>query len=116
MNKILPFLGVLLVYIIGQIFTFYQLQGHMLYKWVKDNPLIMSIMGVPITYLVIKASRVMLELWDGQGWPNRLIGYGVGVIVFTIMSWFLLKEPMTLKTGVCLGLSILIILVQFFWK
>jgi hypothetical protein len=36
--------------------------------------------------------------------------------VFTIMSELLFKEPFTLKTGICLGLGLLIILVQIFWK
>jgi hypothetical protein len=116
MNKILSIFFVLFVYLVSQVFTFYQLQGHLFNKWIKDNPMIMAILSVPIGYYVVMASRTMIDLWDGQTWPNRLIGFSFGVIVFTIMSWFLLKEPLTLKTVVCLFLCLIILLIQFLWK
>jgi multidrug transporter EmrE-like cation transporter len=49
-------------------------------------------------------------------WPGRLIGFGIGVIVFTIMSWLLFKEHPTPKTLVCLGLAFTIVILQIFWK
>ena len=116
MNKILSIFFVLFVYLVSQVFTYYQLQGHLFNKWIKDNPMIMAILSVPIGYYVVMASRTMIDLWDGQTWPNRLIGFSFGVIVFTIMSWFLLKEPLTLKTAVCLFLCLIILLIQFLWK
>jgi hypothetical protein len=39
-----------------------------------------------------------------------------GVIVFTFMSHFMFKEPLTIKTITCLILSILVVLIQLFWK
>ena len=76
----------------------------------------MSVLGLPIGYVVILASREMVELWGGQTWPNRIIGFSLGVIVFSLMSWFLLKEPLTTKTIVCLSLCFIILLIQLFWK
>ena len=76
----------------------------------------MTLIGVPLSYYVILASRQMVNLWDGQTWPNRIIGFCLGVIVFSIMSWFMLKEPVTLKTSVCLLLSFIILGIQLFWK
>lgn len=116
MNKFYIGLFIFIVYTISQIFTFYQLQGHLWNKWIKDNPLLMTILGLPIGYVVILASRQMVELWGGQTWPNRIIGFCLGVIVFSLMSWFLLKEPVTLKTSVCLFLSFVILGIQLFWK
>jgi len=88
MNKFYIGLFIFVVYTISQIFTFYQLQGHLWSKWIKDNPLLMTILGLPIGYVVILASRQMVELWDGQTWPNRIIGFCLGVIVFSLMSLF----------------------------
>jgi hypothetical protein len=116
MNKFYVGLFIFVVYTISQIFTFYQLQGHLWNKWIKDNPLLMTILGLPIGYVVILASRQMVELWGGQTWPNRIIGFCLGVIVFSLMSWFLLKEPVNLKTSVCLFLSFVILGIQLFWK
>jgi len=116
MNRIYIGLFIFVAYTISQIFTFYQLQGHLWNKWIKDNPLLMTILGLPIGYVVILASRHMVELWGGQTWPNRIIGFCLGVIVFCLMSWFMLKEPVTVKTSVCLLLSFVILGIQLFWK
>jgi hypothetical protein len=116
MNKFLSIAFVLIVYLISQAFTFYQLQGHLWNKWIKDNPFMMSVLGLPIGYVVILASREMVELWGGQTWPNRIIGFSLGVIVFSLMSWYILKEPLTTKTIVCLSLCFIILLIQLFWK
>lgn len=116
MNKIVSILFIFSVYTIAQIFTFYQLQGHLWNKWIKDNTLMMSILGVPITYITILASREMVNLWNGQTWPNRIIGFALGVFVFSFMAWFTLKEPISPKTSVCLILSFIVLLIQLLWK
>ena len=41
-----------------------------------------------------------------------MIGFGVGTIVFGIMSWVMLEEIPTLKTFICILLAIAIILIQ----
>ena len=76
----------------------------------------MTLIGVPVGYLVILASRQMVSLYDGQTWPNRIIGFVLGVFVFSIMSWIMLKEPLTTKTIVCLVLSFVVLCIQLFWK
>ena len=58
----------------------------------------------------------LIDGFEGEMWPSRLIGFGVGVTIFTVMSYLLFKEPLTLKTLICLGLGTLIILIQLFWK
>jgi hypothetical protein len=73
-------------------------------------------MGVPVGYFVILASREMVSLYGGETWPNRIIGFSIGVIVFSVMAWFILKEPMTTKTLICLSLSFIILLIQLFWR
>ena len=116
MSKLLSILFVFVIYVLSQAFTFYQLQGHLWNDWIKRNPFIMSLIGLPVSYLVILASREMVSLYDGQTWPNRIIGFSIGVFVFGIMSWVLLKEPVNLKTIVCLSLSFIILCIQLFWK
>jgi multidrug transporter EmrE-like cation transporter len=58
----------------------------------------------------------MVTHFEGQLWPSRLIGFAVGTIVFTFMSMLWFNEPITTKTSICLSLSVLILLVQLFWK
>jgi len=86
------------------------------YEWFKNHPIIVAFMGVPISLLFMYSVRSFVEAYDGQIWPSRLIGFGIGIIVFTIMSHYLFKEPISLKTFICLSLGVLIILIQMFWK
>lgn len=79
MSKFGSIFFIFFVYTFSQIFTFYQLQGHLWNKWIKDHPFLMSLIGVPIGYFVILASREMVNLYDGQTWPNRIIGFSIGV-------------------------------------
>jgi len=116
MNKVGSIIFILTVYLFSQAFTFYQLQGHLWSKWIKNNPFLMTLMGVPVGYMVILASREMVSLYNGETWPNRIIGFSIGVIVFSIMAWLILEEPMTTKTLICLSLSFVILLIQLFWK
>ena len=102
--------------LIAQVFTFFQLQGQIKYEWFKNHPIIIAFMGVPISLLFMYSVRNFVASYDGQIWPSRLIGFGIGVIVFTVMSHYLFREPISLKTLTCLGLGVLIILIQIFWK
>ena len=105
----------LLLGAIGQVMSFIQLQGQSIWKFPKDNPYVMMLLGLPISLLFIKSTKLMNEHFLAS-WPGRLIGFGVGVVVFTVMSWFLFREHPTPKTLTCLGLASLIVILQIFWK
>jgi len=102
--------------IIAQILTFFQLQGQMKIEWFKNNTFLVACMGIPISLLFMHSVRNFVLAYDGAIWPSRLIGFGIGVVIFTTMSYFMFKEPLTLKTLICLGLGVCIILIQIFWK
>jgi multidrug transporter EmrE-like cation transporter len=102
--------------ILAQVITFLQLQGQMRIEWFKNHPFLTALLGVPISYIFMTSVRNLVEAYDGQIWPSRLIGFGIGVVVFTIMSHYMFREPLNTKTLICLGLGICIILVQLFWK
>jgi tetrahydromethanopterin S-methyltransferase subunit E len=87
----------------------------MAWKFPKENPYVMMLLGLPISLIFINTTKMLNEYFNAN-WPGRLIGFGVGVIVFTIMSWFVFQEQPTSKTLICLGLAVAIILVQIFFK
>jgi hypothetical protein len=101
---------------LAQVLTFIQLQGQFKYAWMKNNLLATVMMGVPISYLYIISVKYVVESFDGDMWPSRLLGFAIGAIVFTIMAkcWF--DEPFSLKTGVCLSLASCILAIQMLWK
>lgn len=102
--------------LIAQVITFLQLQGQLKYDILKNNTWFVVLLGLPISYLFMISVRHFVDAYDGQIWPSRLIGFGIGVVVFTLMSHWLFKEPLTPKTLVCLGLGTLIVLIQIIWK
>jgi hypothetical protein len=106
----------LLYGVLAQVITFVQLQGQFKYEWIKDNPFVMSLIGVPLSFLYILSVKHMVAHFDGNMWPSRLLGFSVGAIVFTFMSHWWFQEPFTAKTGVSLFLALCIMMIQLFWK
>jgi len=113
MNKLL--IGVLYG-ILGQIFSFLQLQGSVKYGWFQKYPIIILLSAVPSAWFYIKSVENLVHWGNGELWPSRLIGFGIGIIIFVSLSWILFKEPITLKTLTCLLLAASILLIQIFWK
>ena len=113
MNKLL--LGFVYGFI-AQVLTFLQLQGNIKWNWYERYPFIILGMAVPISWLYIKSVEQFVYSFNGDIWPSRLIGFGIGIIVFVGLSMILFKEPLTLKTLTCLMLAASILLVQIFWK
>ena len=102
--------------LIAQIGTFLQLQGNVKYNWYSKYPLILLIGAIPLSWLYIQSVKHLVLAFNGQIWPSRIIGFGIGIIVFSAMGYFLFKEPITLKTGISILLAIGIILIQLIMK
>lgn len=102
--------------ILGQIGSFMQLQGAIKYGWYEKYLWIILLSSIPISYLYIKSVNLYVQGFGGQIWPSRLIGFALGIMVFTVMSSMLFKEHMTVKTVICLVLALTIVGVQLFWK
>lgn len=73
-------------------------------------------MGIPISLLFMQSVKHFVIFADGAIYPSRLIGFSIGIIVFVSMATLLFKEPLTLKTILCLVLSFGIILIQVYMK
>ena len=102
--------------IIGQVLSFIQLQAGIKWGWNVKFGWALIFLGLPISWSFMHSVKNFILAFDGEIWPSRLNGFGIGVIVFSLMGWYLFKEPFTLKTSVCLLLSLAIILVQLLWK
>ena len=105
-----------LLFLVGQILVWYQINGQFLSEWIKKNPIAISLLGIPISYTYIYATRHLVTAFDGELWPQRLIGFALGMISFAFLTWFHLDEQITLKTAVTLFLAVLIVFIQIFWK
>jgi hypothetical protein len=101
---------------LAQTMIWYQTNSQFFSNWVKERPLLMAVLGIPISYLLIYASRYVVAGFDGQLWPGRLIGFSTGMIIMAVLTYYHLDEGITLKTGVTLMLALIIVMVQLYWK
>ena len=80
--------------IIAQVGTFLQLQGNVKYGWFDKYPIIVLLTSIPIGYFYIKSVHHFVLGFNGELWPSRLIGFVVGIFVFSVMSIMLFNEPL----------------------
>lgn len=105
------------LFIIGQSMIWFQTNGQFIWPWFRNNPIIVSVVGgSTISYIFIYATGMVVHYYDGQLWPSRFIGFAMGMIAFTILTYTVMGEPMTAKTIISLMLACLLMCVQIFWK
>jgi len=106
----------ILIFFVGQVLIWYQSNSQFFNEWARQHPFILSLLGVPISYAFIIASRYVVDGFDGMLWPGRLVGFASGMIIMTILTYIHLGQGITPKTAVTLTLAIIIVLIQIFWK
>ena len=106
-NKL--FISVILS-IIGNIIAWFHMNAQFRWEWAK-GPLYITLVGVPISWLFYYSTRYYVEYF-GHFWNMRMTAFGIGTLVFGIMTWMLLGEIPTLKIMMSLLLALAIILLQ----
>jgi hypothetical protein len=103
--------------LMGQILIFFQTNGQFIWPWFKKNPLILSMgFGTVISYLFIMGTHYVVTYFEGTLWENRLLGFGMGMISFSTLTYIFMGEGINLKTGISLTLATILVLIQIFWK
>lgn len=105
-----------LLFVLAQALIWYQTNSQFFNDWAKERPLLMATMGIPISYILIYASRYVVTGFDGLLWPGRLIGFSTGMIIMAALTYIHLGEGVSLKTGVTLSLAFIIVMIQLYWK
>jgi hypothetical protein len=106
-----------LLFTLGQIIVWFQSNGQFMWPWFKKNTLLVAIIGGTLaSYVLIKATNLIYQHYDGLIWPGRFIGFSIGMVVFAYLTWQMMDEGINTKTLVSIILSILLICVQIFWK
>ena len=94
-----------------QIIVWYQLNGQLVWSWAREHPMILSLLGIPMSYLFILSTKYGY-IGFGELWPIRLLGFATGMISFPFITYLMLGEGITLKTGLSILLAIAIMLLQ----
>ena len=104
------------LYLVAQTLVWYQINGQFISDWVKERPMLMSLFGIPISFIYIYSTKYTTEAFDGDLWPQRLIGFAMGMIAFAFLTYIHLNQAITLKTAVTLALATAIVVIQIIWK
>jgi hypothetical protein len=84
-------------------------------KFKASNPW-MLLMGIPISWLWMKATEYGVNSFDGKFWPQRLIAFSIGIVLYTLLTHYVFGERFDLKSGICLALALVIVGIQILWK
>jgi hypothetical protein len=106
----------ILIFLLGQSVVWIQTNGPLIWPWAKTYRWALMLMGVPITWLFMEATRFAVEGFNGVFWPGRFVSFVSGITIFAIMTWVFRDEAINMKTLVSLALAFTLILVQLFWK
>jgi len=102
--------------ILGQVGSFVQLQAAIKYGWYPKYTVPLLLMAVPLSWFYVKSVEYFINAFNGSIWESRLLGFSIGIIMFTVLSAIMFKEPFTLKTIVSLLLGFLIVAIQVLWR
>ena len=94
----------------------FQTNSQFIWPWAKENHFIMALCGLPISYLLIIATKYVVDGFDGLLWPGRLLGFGLGMITMAMLTYYYMGEGITTKTLTSLSLATILVMIQVFWK
>jgi hypothetical protein len=102
-----------LLFILANVLIWYQLNSQLVWKWAEGykSMLIMSLLGIPISLLLWYCTKIGYVAF-GNLWAVRFFGFATSMLIFPIMTYFYLGEPMTMKVILTLGLAVIIMLLQ----
>lgn len=109
------FLAILLlgcVYVLG----WYQLHGQFINEWFRKWQNYLIFLSVPATYISIKAIKLVNDYFEGKMWPNRILTFTIGIILFTVLTNYHFNEKLTIKTISLMVLCLLIVFLQIAWR
>ena len=107
----------LILFLVAQSLAWFQTNGQFLSSWVKNHPILVSgLMGIPVGASYIFGTTYIVEFFNGQLWPSRIIAFATGIFSFYILTLIFMKEGINIKTGTILVLASMIIILQVFWK
>ena len=111
-----PSTGILL-YVLGHILVWFQLNSQFKWEWFQDKQVLTTlVISIPMSLCFVFGTRHIVGYY-GTLWSSRWVGYGVGIFVFSAMTYFFMGEDLlSWKTLSCLALSLVILLIQVFGR
>ena len=86
MSKTIALILCVITFLTVQIMTWFQLNGQFIWPWFKNNVFLLCLLGIPISWLYIEATKLGFVAFDGIIWPGRLLGFACGMLTFAICA------------------------------
>ena len=106
----------LVLYAIGNVIVWFQLNGQFKWDWFKENEWILALCGIIISFFYIWGTKYTVAGFGGLLWPTRFVGFSIGITVYALGVSLLFKQGITAKTVVSLSLALLLVCIQVLWK
>jgi len=106
----------ILCFTMAQTMTWFQLNGQFLWNWFKDHPFLLALLGVPISYLYMWATKFTVDGFNGTMWPARFMGFGIGILIYGLLVGIFFNEVFQVKTLISIILAVSILAIQIYWK
>jgi hypothetical protein len=100
----------------AHIIVWFQNNAQFLDSKFKLSTFWLLLIGVPVSWLWIKSTQNGVAFFDGKFWPQRLIGFSIGIILYTLFTYLYFGEKFDLKSIICLSLALTIVAIQVLWK
>ena len=107
MNKLIY---AMILSVLGHVTAFFHMNAQFRWEWAKSQWFILLV-GIPISYLFYYSTRFSYEYF-GYVWNIRMIGFGLGNLVFGLLTWVILSEVPSPRIILSLLLALTIILIN----
>ena len=102
---------------IGNVLAWFQGNLQFISDWWYNRPLLtIMLFATPTATCFYFGWRFLVEYLNDSLWSARLFSFGIGVILFAFLSYFMKGETIDKKTGICILLSLIIVFIQTFYK
>ena len=105
-----------LIFTIAHIVTWFQLNGQFKWEWFTKHVWVLALLGIPMSLLYIWGTKYTVQEMGGLLWPTRFIGFGIGMVIYSILVSHFFNEGITTKTFISLSLAVILICIQVLWK
>lgn len=95
---------------LGNCIAWFHMNAQFRWEWAKSQWFILLV-GIPISYLFYYSTRFSYEYF-GYVWNIRMIGFGLGNLVFGLLTWAILSEVPSPRIIISLLLALTIILIN----
>ena len=111
------YVAVLLLMTAGHTLSWLQNNSQFAWEWWRDKPLIaVCTYAIPCGLLFWYGSKLGYEAFSSV-WSIRFVAFAISYITFPLMTWVFLGESfLNFKTLICIVLSVIIVLIQIYWR